>query len=186
MNEEKTKQEMPARVARWADLEGFTGGHPDSGYEGYDRKIYNVIGFGPPDKATSGDPESGKHHVSSPVGSLSSAKTAIDIDEGLNVAFLEVEPNNGVAYHSHDTNETFVVLDGRWHFFWGEDEGESVELGPRDTISFPGPAVRRFVNVSDQKGTLLMIIAGSKPRAFWHPEVIERLRADAKQNATPS
>jgi hypothetical protein len=41
--------------------------------------------------------------------------------------------------------------------------------------------VRRFVNVSDQKGTLLMIIAGSKPRAFWHPEVIERLRAGSKQ-----
>ena len=87
--------------------------------------------------------------------SWSSAKTTIDIDEGLNVAFLEVEPNNGVTYHSHDTNETFVVLDGRWHFFWGKDEGESVELGPRDTISFPGPAERRFVNVSDQKGTLL-------------------------------
>jgi quercetin dioxygenase-like cupin family protein len=178
MNDEWIKQEMPARVARWADLEGFTGGHPDSGYEGYDRKLYSVIGFGSPDDATSGDPESGNPHVSSPAGSLASAKTAVDIDEGLNVGFLEVEPNNGVAYHSHDTNETFVVLDGRWRFMWGE--GESVELGPRDTISFPGPAERRFVNVSDQKGTLLMIIAGSKPRAIWKPEVVERVRADAK------
>src|SRR5215213_7086925 len=181
MNDEGIKHDMPARVARWADLEGFTGGHPDSGHEGYDRKLYNVIGFGPPDDATSGDPESGKHHVSSPAGSLSSARTAIDIDEGLNVAFSVVAVSLKKKYHSHDTNETFVVLDGRWHFFWGEDEGESVKLGPRDTISFPGPAVRRFVNVSDQKGTLLMIIAGSKPRAFWHPEVIERLRAGAKQ-----
>jgi quercetin dioxygenase-like cupin family protein len=180
MNEEKIKQEMPARVARWADLEGVTGGHPDSGNEGYDRTLYSVIGFRPPDDATSGDPESGTPHVSSPVGSLSSAKTVVDVDEGLNVAFFEGEPNNGVAYHSHDTNETFVVLDGRWRFFWGEGEGESVELGPRDTISFPGPAERRFVNVSDQKGTLLMIIAGSKPRAIWQSEVVERVRADAK------
>jgi quercetin dioxygenase-like cupin family protein len=78
----------------------------------------------------------------------------------------------------HDTNETFVVLDGRWRFFWGE--GESVELSPQDTISFPGPAERWFVNVSDQKGTLLMIIAGSKPRAIWKSEVVERVRADAK------
>ena len=73
MNDEGIKQDMPARVARWADLEGFTGGHPDSGHEGYARKLYSVIGFGSPDDATSGDPESGKHHVSSPVGSLSSA-----------------------------------------------------------------------------------------------------------------
>src|SRR5215217_1809881 len=178
MNDEGIKQDMPARVARWAALEGFTGGHPDSGHEGYARKLYNVIGFGSPDDATSGDPESGKPHVSSPVGSLASAETAVDVHEGLNVAFFEAEPNHGCSYHSHDTNETFVVLDGRWRFFWGEGEGESGELGPRDTISFPGPAVRRLVNVSDQKGTLLMIIAGSKPRAFWHPEVIERLRAD--------
>ena len=89
MNDEGIKQDMPGRVARWADLEGITGGHPDSGYDGYDRKLYSVIGFGPPDDVTSGDPESGKHHVSSPAGSLSSAKTAVDIDEGLNVAFLE-------------------------------------------------------------------------------------------------
>ena len=183
MNDEKIKQEMPGRVARWADLEGFTGGHPDSGYEGYHRKLYNVIGFGSPDDATSGDPDSGKPHVSSPVGSLSSAKTHIDIDEGLNVAFVEADPNHGIAYHSHDTNETFVVFDGRWRFFWGEGEGESVELGPRDTISFPGPAERRCVNVSDQKGTLLLMVAGSNPRAIWKPEVVERLRADAKQKA---
>ena len=65
----------------------------------------------------------------------------------------------------------------------GAGEGESVELGPRDTISFPGPAERRCVNVSDQKGTLLLMIAGSKPRAIWKPEVIQRLRADAKQKA---
>src|SRR5215212_463192 len=71
MNDEGIKQDMPARVARWADLEGFTGGHPDSGYEGYDRKLYSVIGFGSPDDATSGDPESGKHHVSSPAGGAS-------------------------------------------------------------------------------------------------------------------
>jgi hypothetical protein len=56
MNDEGIKQDMPARVARWADLEGFTGGHPDSGHEGYARKLYSVIGFGPPDDATSGDP----------------------------------------------------------------------------------------------------------------------------------
>ena len=46
MNDEGIKQDMPARVARWADLEGFTGGHPDSGHEGYARKLYSVIGLG--------------------------------------------------------------------------------------------------------------------------------------------
>jgi hypothetical protein len=100
MNDEKLKQEIPGRVARWADLEGFTGGHPDSGNEGYDRTLYSVIGFGSPDDASSGDSDSGNPHVSSPVGSLASAKTAVAIDEGLNVAFFEAEPNNGCAYHS--------------------------------------------------------------------------------------
>ena len=93
--------------------------------------------------------------------------------------------NNGATvftgYEELTSEATVLGIVGEQGLARIASEGESVELGPRDTISFPGPAERRFVNVSDQKGTLLMIIAGSKPRAIWKSEVVERVRADAKQ-----
>lgn len=38
------------------------------------------------------------------------------------------------AWHSHDTDETLVILDGKVHFYW---EGGTRVCGPGDVISLP-------------------------------------------------
>ncbi len=161
--------DMLGRIARFRDLEGSTEGSVDSGIPGYERTIYNVMGFGDPG-ADAGDAGG---IVTSPVGQVNSKSPAIDPSDGLSIAYVECEPGNGVIYHTHDTNETFVPLSGRWRVYWGEGEGESVDLELHDVISFPGPVPRRFVNIGEETALMLDVVAGDNPRIFVDPKVLE-------------
>src|SRR6516165_8426163 len=71
-----SRAEMMKRVARFKDLTGFDGGLPDSKMPGYERTLYNVIGFQPPRG------EGGA--VTSPVGDDAARLAAIKISEGFN------------------------------------------------------------------------------------------------------
>ena len=44
-----SREEMRKRVALFKDLKGFDGGLPDSDYPSAKRKLYNVVGFQPPE-----------------------------------------------------------------------------------------------------------------------------------------
>ncbi|MDN5842935.1 MAG: cupin domain-containing protein [Alcaligenaceae bacterium] len=169
-----SREEMRKRVALFKDLKGFDGGLPDSDYPSAKRKLYNVIGFQPPEK----DSES----ETSPLGDDAAENAAIKISEGFNMGFVEAAPGKGPMMHNHDTNETFMPITGRWRCCWETDgKVESFELGPQDTISFPAHVNRRFENITegepDATHWLLVIVSGNVPKAEFSEGSMTELRA---------
>lgn len=174
-----TNEDLAKRVAKVGDLEPNEGGFPDSDLPGCRRTLSNIIGFRPPADNRGANGE----EVMSPVGNKSSSRSPIDISEGFNMAYVDATPGNGTILHNHDTNETFVVITGRWRFWVNDDEDLSVELEPLDTISLPPGVPRRFTNITtdtgqDETNRMLVIIAGAQPQAIMEPEVLELARSN--------
>ena len=168
-----SRAEMLARVARFKDLKGFSDGLQDSALPECRKTVYNVIGFQTPEAA-------GEGGVNSPVGKTASANAAIKISEGFNLGFVATRPGKGVAMHNHDTNETFVVMSGRWRIEWNEGRDlESIEAGPLDTISIPAGCARRFENITHDEPaaehTLLFVIGGDAPQNEFTPSSMKRV-----------
>jgi hypothetical protein len=91
--------------------------------------------------------------------------------------------------HTHDTNETFVVIAGTWMFEWEGDQGnDHVILNERDIVSFEPGSQRRFECVSApdgaEKGMILGVIGGDTPAAEFSPESIEKMRAAGRRVLT--
>jgi quercetin dioxygenase-like cupin family protein len=90
---------------------------------------------------------------------------------------LLCEPGKGAPLHAHTTEEMFLVLSGEWVVFWGDDGQHETVLHQWDAVSFPGPAMRGFRNISDADAHLLSVIGGgSPPPPIAHPAVTETLR----------
>jgi uncharacterized RmlC-like cupin family protein len=167
-----TREEMMGRIAFFSQLSGSRGGLPDSPLPECERELINVIGFRPPSD------EGGA--TTSPVGGDSSRAAAIPIDEGFNMGFARARPGRGPLMHNHDTNETFMPINGRWRCSWNEGAAEEhVEVGPCDVVSFPPGVARRFMNVTwdepDQEHLLLFVIAGNQPKAEFTPLAMQRV-----------
>ncbi|MGH8703310.1 MAG: hypothetical protein ACREVR_19330, partial [Burkholderiales bacterium] len=84
-----SREEMLKRVARFADLKGFSDGLQDSALPECQKTTFAVIGFQMP-------AEAGVGAVNSPVGQNSSANAAIPISEGFNLGFVRCKPGKGV------------------------------------------------------------------------------------------
>ena len=167
-----TRNEVLRGVARYDDLDRVETGLPDMTLDDCRRTFMNVLGFRQPQQA----------EEYSPFGDAVKAKIG-HLKAGFGVAFVECLPGCGTLMHNHDTNESFMVVDGKWHFEWeGADGVERVTLGPRDFMSFPLGVQRRFECAESPAGkpvgTLLAIIAGDAPAAEYSPEATRRL-ADA-------
>jgi mannose-6-phosphate isomerase-like protein (cupin superfamily) len=172
-----TQEELLARVARFADLAGSGSGFPDSDLPGCRRVLYNIFGYRPPRSDSNG--------AISPIGSVNSQASPIELSDGYSLAIVEATPANGTILHNHDTTETFVIVTGRWRFVANEDESVSAELGPLDTISFPPGVPRRFENLSspssDRSGNetsahMLVLITDDSPTAVMEPEILEEAK----------
>jgi mannose-6-phosphate isomerase-like protein (cupin superfamily) len=138
-----SKEDMLKRVARYGSLKYPPDRYPDSQLPGHERKNYLVVGSGL-------RVDGGKEPMS-----------AIPIEEGFQMSYVEAKPGNGPKLHNHDTNETFVALKGRWRVIWGVGESQSVDLGPLDVCSVPPFVPRRFINLEPGEGSdsgLLMAI----------------------------
>ncbi|MFT5181021.1 MAG: hypothetical protein ACI8S3_000899, partial [Alphaproteobacteria bacterium] len=108
-----TRDDILKCVARFDDITPVDTGLPDQEIDGYRRTFYNALGFSQP----SGD---GSY---SPVGA--DAKPLINhLSPGFGLAYVEAAPSQGVMMHTHDTNETFVVIAGTWMFEWEGDQGD--------------------------------------------------------------
>lgn len=161
--------EMERHIAMWDSLEGSDTGFPDSPLPGHHRILKNVVGFQQPTDGTI-----------SPVGNQS--PPAIDTAAGFGVTFIQCRAGNGPPMHTHDTNETFIGVEGRWKVEWESVDGKGmVEFGPKDTVSVPPGVIRRFECVAVPDGqefaVLLGVIGGDAPRTEPAPEAIEELRA---------
>lgn len=163
-------KDMGACVARFADLVRCNTGLPDMQLPECKRTFLNVLGFSQP----KGD---GQY---SPFGDRAPAAIS-HIRAGFGLAFVAAEPGRGVLMHTHDTVETFMVMEGRWKLEWEVEGGvESVVLAPLDFIACPIGVQRRFECVEapagKTEGLLLGIIGGDAPAAEISPEGEQRLR----------
>ena len=148
-----TREEMLKRVARRKELKYPVDRYPDSLLPGNERKNYLIIGKGL-------QIEGGKDPMS-----------AIPIEEGFLMSYVEAKPGNGPKLHVHDTNETFIAIRGTWRVLWGMNEEEHVDLDELDVCSCPPGVPRRFINLTpgagSTEGLLMTIQAGDRPGAEW-------------------
>lgn len=166
-------EEIHKCVARYKDLRRNEGGLPDADLPGYKRTFLNIMGFKPPEGEGAGQ------RVFSPVPDNMRAHIS-HLQPGFGMAFVQAAPGNGVMMHVHDTNETFMVIDGRWRMSWEGDKGnESVELEPLDVVSFPPFVQRQFhclsVPAGKEKGMILGVIGGDQPSVEYSPESVKMM-----------
>lgn len=99
---------------------------------------------------------------------------------GFSATICEADPGDGPGLHAHhNTDEIFLVLDGRFRIEWGDKGENSVELERFDTIAVPPRTVRRFVNVSERRAYLLAIVMGgaeSIGEVEYTPDVADEVR----------
>jgi mannose-6-phosphate isomerase-like protein (cupin superfamily) len=169
------RAEILARVARFDEIVGSTGGTVDADYPGCQRTLYNAIGFADPAK-----------ELLNPIGT---ARPALNLAEGYGFGFASMRPGNGPMMHTHDTVETFIIFEGRWRIEWEGAEGiESVEIGPRDIISFPPGVQRRFECIEappgKAEGLISTVIMGNAPGVALAPDAIRKLVAAGKVPAS--
>lgn len=156
-------------VARFEELYATDTGLPDQAMDGCYRVFRNAMGFAPP--AGSDNP--------SPVGSAAKPRIG-HLKPGFGAAYVSAKPGQGTLMHNHDTNETFVVMDGTWEFSWEGDKGDdSIVLKPRDIVSFPVGIQRCFKCVKAPKGkemgTILGVIGGNSPYAEYSNRAIAEM-----------
>ncbi len=88
-----------------------------------------------------------------------SAGAPVKGPRGLIVTIAECEPGNGPGLHRHlNTVENFLCLSGRFEIAWGDHGEHALVLEPLDMISVPRGENRRFRNVSNETGRLLVMI----------------------------
>jgi mannose-6-phosphate isomerase-like protein (cupin superfamily) len=139
-------EKMAARVARFNKLQTYqtqnlaTQGIPPGAMEKITaRKVYPVMAPADYQGRSAGAPVKGPR--------------------GLIVSIAECEPGNGPGLHRHlNTVENFMCLSGRFEIAWGDAGEHSLVLEPLDMISVPRGENRRFRNVSNETGRLLVMI----------------------------
>lgn len=106
---------------------------------------------------------------------------------GFSLAWLRAAVGEGVLRHRHDATQVLTVKAGRWAVRLGVgDTAQTVELGPRDTLSVP-PGAWRSVELLDDgpgcsatpgTGELLVVTGGDgRVRPEWPREVVAAARA---------
>jgi mannose-6-phosphate isomerase-like protein (cupin superfamily) len=141
-----TPIEMEARVARFGKLQTYQRQNfdahnipPGAVEKVTARKVYPVMAPADYQGRSAGAPVKGPR--------------------GLIVSIAECEPGNGPGLHRHlNTVENFFCLSGRFEISWGDDGEHKTVLEPLDMISVPRGENRRFFNISDEVGRLLVMI----------------------------
>jgi mannose-6-phosphate isomerase-like protein (cupin superfamily) len=169
----KTKQftpdEMEARVARFAQLKPQS-----SSYDaevGIPKEVYEMMTARTLYLLMSPEEQGGPM----------AQHPAVTTVDKMSVIIAECPPGDGPLLHAHQfTRETFMCLDGRFKIQWGDEGENELFLDRWDMVAVPEGVVRRFENVSDQTGHLLVWINGDSEEAFNdidHPKVeADRLR----------
>jgi mannose-6-phosphate isomerase-like protein (cupin superfamily) len=148
-----TPEQMDKRVARFDKLKYPPTRYHDSQLPGHARKNYLVVGTGLIADGAS-DPWS-----------------AIPVAEGFQMSYIKAVPGNGPMLHNHNTNETFICLEGKWKVIWGRHQENSVLLDKYDVCSVPPFVPRRFECVEPQagheEGLLQSIQSGDRAEVEW-------------------
>lgn len=150
---------MEARVARFGSIPRSARAFADTAIPGHRRTLMSVIGQGVTD-----DP---------------AFAPAIPFAENFHMDYIEAEQGNGAALHSHETEEVFLVISGRWAVRWGDAGEQQVELEVGDVISVPPGVMRSFENLAEGHHRLLSVLGGKHPgRVKWARQVAEAAKAE--------
>jgi len=183
-----TPAEMESRIARFRSTKPQSGYYADSGIpkEAYElmtaKTLYLMMA-----PETQGGPMA--------------AKPAIVGAKGMSLIVAECPPGDKPLLHAHfRTDETFMVLKGRFRIRWGDRGEYEVYLEPFDVIAVPSGVCRDFTNVTDETAYLLAIITGQSDKDFddiaiapddakmmrdrFGPEVIRKIEATGVQFMT--
>jgi quercetin dioxygenase-like cupin family protein len=155
-----SREEMLSRVFRFGKLPSNDRAFIDAVIPGHNRTLMGALGLGTAE-------EDLKHQV--------------EKAENYHIDYIEAEPGNGAALHSHDTEETFICLTGKWRVTWGTNGDESVELNYLDGIVCPPGVMRSFENISDKKALLLSILGGREPgNVVWSESIQLKMATSAR------
>ena len=165
-----SNEEMQARIIRFAEVQqrGIPLMFIDSILPGHQRMNYSLIG-----DTASENPE---------------FDAIVTAPHKFQIGMVKAKPGNGPAYHTHDYVESFLILSGRWRFYWGYDsdpekiEGEAT-IGPWDYITLPPGIYRGFEVAKDETDEAWLFAVLEPHEAFtgkdpyWSPQV----EAEAEQ-----
>jgi mannose-6-phosphate isomerase-like protein (cupin superfamily) len=91
------------------------------------------------------------------------AITGGDAGNAISLSMAICQPGEGPYMHMHmHTDETFLVLYGKFAIIWGEHGEHRVEVGQYDLISVPAGVLRTFENIGDEPAALFVVIQGDK------------------------
>ncbi|MGH1482310.1 MAG: cupin domain-containing protein [Geminicoccales bacterium] len=151
-----SEAEMQARIWRFDALKGSPNAFIDAAVPGHERVLYGALGTGTADEQI-----------------FKAVKSA----ENFHVDFIKAGPGQGAALHSHDSEEVFIVMTGRWKVAWGTEGENELELGQFDGVSVPSGVMRSFENLGDQEHVLMAIVGGKTPgHCVWSEAVLDKLR----------
>ncbi|MBF6595707.1 MAG: cupin domain-containing protein [Thermaceae bacterium] len=169
-----SSEEMQQRIVRFNQLknQGIPLMFIDSILPGHQRMNYAVIGDTASENAE--------------------FKPAIAAPHKFQIGMGFALPGNGPAYHTHDYVEAFLVLEGQWRFYWGNEpgqvEGEAI-LKKWDFISLPPGLYRGFEVVGTEVGWFFAVLDPHEvfhsKDPYWDPEV-ERKAAEYGFKSDPS
>lgn len=147
---------MQARVWRFDQLKGSPNAFIDAAVPGHERVLYGALGTGTADEQI-----------------FKAVKEA----ENFHVDFIKAGPGQGAALHSHDSEEVFIVMTGRWKITWGTDGENELELGRFDGVTVPSGVMRSFENLGDQENVLMAIVGGKSPGyCVWSESILQKLQ----------
>ena len=153
-----TRDEMLRNVFRFGKMPDSDRAFIDAVMPGHNRILMGALGRGTSDE---------------------NLKPQVETAENYHIDFIKAEPGNGAALHSHDTEETFICLTGKWRVAWGNNGEEHIDLDYLDGICCPPGVMRSFSNVSGSTALLLAIIGGREPGHVVWSESIHAKMAQA-------
>lgn len=149
-------EEIRSRVWRFDALEGSPNAFLDAAVPGHERVLYGALGTGTADEQI---------------------VKAVKAAENFHIDFIKAGPGQGAALHSHDSEEVFIAMTGRWKVTWGTHGENELELDRFDGISVPSGVMRSFENLGDTENILMAIIGGKTPgHCVWSEAILEKLQ----------
>lgn len=150
-------EQMQRNVFRFGELPSSPMAFIDAALPGHERVLMGALGSGAADE---------------------NLRSMVADAQNYHIDFIRALPGNGAALHSHDTEETFICLTGRWKVTFGDHGEGSVELSRFDGIVCPSGVMRSFENIGEGESLLLSILGGRQPgHVIWAESIREQMRA---------
>ena len=148
--------QMQRNVFRFAELPSSPMAFIDAAMPGHERTLMGALGSGAADE---------------------NLRSMVEDAQNYHIDFIRAMPGNGAALHSHDTEETFICLTGRWKVRFGDHGEDAVELAYLDGIVCPSGVMRSFENIGEAEALLLSILGGRNPgHVIWAQSIREQMR----------